>query len=65
MEASLTEFKPINIPILTKTRSSPTQSTVPPEPNTSALLLDKIYETLNSPSSYRPPKNPHKNSISA
>lgn len=64
MEASLTEFKAINIPILVKARSLPVSPIVTPEYQKSTILLDQIYQTLNSPSNYRSDR-PHKMSLSA
>ena len=63
MEASLTEFKAINIPILVKARSLPSQPIVVPEFHKSKMILDKIYKTLNSPSNYREDRQ-HKMSLS-
>lgn len=63
MEASLTEFKAINIPILVKVRSLPSEPTTVPELHRSAIILDNIYKTLNSPSNYRDDRQ-HKLSLS-
>lgn len=64
MEASLTEFRALNIPILVKARSLPVEPKVAHEYQKSAILLDQIYQTLNSPSNYRS-ERPHKMSLSA
>ena len=63
MEASLTESKAPLMPILVRALSESNKQEKQPVLNKSSSLLDKIYETLNSPSNNRDDRS-HKQSLS-
>lgn len=63
MEASLTESKGPVMPILVRALSESNKQEKKPCLNKSSSLIDKIYETLNSPSNHRDDRS-HKFSLS-